>query len=135
MRPGPKPTGVTEQYWAAAARGELLLQQCTVCGGSQHYPRLLCSACGSGELTWRTATGRGEVYTYTVAYRPASDAFADVVPYVCALVDLDEGVRLLSNIVRVDVEDVNIGMRVEATFDGANGDNVVPCFQPCATTQ
>lgn len=134
MSPSPKPTSVTEQYWTGVARGELLLQQCKGCGGRQHYPRLLCRICGSEDLAWCTATGRGDVYTYTVARRPASDAFKDVVPYVCALVDLDEGVRVLSNIVNCDVEDMNIGMRVEVVFDEINGETAAPCFQPCATT-
>src|SRR4051794_34306130 len=112
-RPLPEPVSeLTAPVWEAAKRGELLLQHCPSCGAFQYYPRPACVACGSLELALEPASGRGTVFSYTVARRPTHPAFEDMVPMVIALVDLEEGPRLTTNIVDCEPEAVAIGAAV-----------------------
>lgn len=84
----------------------------------------------STELEWQKASGKGEIYTYSVLYRPASPAFTDDVPYVVAIVELEEGVRIESNIVQCPVEQVRIGMKVEVVFEDLSDEVSLPKFKP-----
>lgn len=102
----------TRAWWAAAADGRLLLQYCNACGHVQHYPRVICARCWSEDLNWRQALGIGTVVTLTVAYVPGHPAWTSEVPYVLALVELDEGPRLMTNIVSAPVDEIPIGARV-----------------------
>jgi uncharacterized OB-fold protein len=128
-RPLPRPSPLTQPFWDGAGRHELWVQRCGECGTYLFYPRRLCTACGSAELEWEQVSGRGTVFTYTVAHRPTHPAFADRVPYVIAVVELEEGPKLTTNIVNADLADVRIGLPVEATYEDL-GDVSLVCFQP-----
>jgi uncharacterized OB-fold protein len=106
------------------------VQHCNACGHDQLYPRIVCTACHKADLSWRRATGGGSVYSVTVVRRAPSPAYADDVPYAIALVELDEGPRLMSNIVGCAPDDVRIGMRVAVDFDELAAGVRVPRFRP-----
>jgi uncharacterized OB-fold protein len=112
-RPLPQPDNVSAAYWEAAARGELLYQECPACAHRQLYPRALCTSCAA-EPAWRRASGRGTVHTFTVIRQNWAEPFGDLVPYVVAIVELEEGPRMMTNITNCHPEDVHIGMAVEA---------------------
>jgi hypothetical protein len=113
----PHPTPEDAEFWEGAQRGELRVQRCYGCGKHQHYARMLCSHCGSLELEWVTASGRGTVYSFTVIRQNGVPPFNELVPFVVALVDLEEdGARMIATMPDCAPEDARIGMPVEATF-------------------
>lgn len=117
-------------YWAALKERRLILKHCRDCGRHHFYPRALCPHCHSDALEWADASGRGSIYSYTVARRPAGPAFKADAPYVVAVVDLDEGARMMTNIVTDDVESVRIGQRVAVAFDAVTDEITLPKFRP-----
>lgn len=116
-RPAGVSTPATAPYWQAAAEGRLLLQRCVTCGSLQHYPRTLCAACWSGALAWQEATGLGTVAAFTVVHQPGHPAWRFAVPYVLALVELDEGPLMTTNVIGVAPEEVWVGQRVRLGTD------------------
>ncbi|MGF1596828.1 MAG: Zn-ribbon domain-containing OB-fold protein [Acidimicrobiales bacterium] len=123
----PKPTASweTRGWWEGAGRGEVVLQRCADCGAVQHKPRAVCATCLSDDIEHFVASGRGSVYTFTVTNQNQAPGFAEACPYVMAYVELDEGPRVLTNIVGCDPESVTIGMPVVADFaptDGSDGE-------------
>jgi len=128
--PLPKPDKDSEVYWDAARRHELVLQQCRACERFRFYPRLVCPHCLSDQFEWRRASGRGVVYSFTVIHRPPFPAFRDHVPYVLALIDLEEGVRMMSNVVGCEPSEVRIGLPVEVTFADVTEEVTLPKFKP-----
>ena len=130
-RPGPPTSELTQPYWDAARRGQLALQRCEPCGHRPFPPRATCPSCGSSSLPWSPVSGRATVYSYTIAYRPPHPAFAAQLPLVVAIVELEEGPRMFTNIVGCDPADVEIGMAVVATSEPIDGtDMVLPVFTP-----
>ena len=129
-KPIPVPTRETQPYWDGCKQHELRIQQCTACGHSQFYPRLYCTACMSERVEWVTASGHGTVLSFTIVYRPVTQAFAADVPYVVALITLDEGPQLMSNVVGCAPETVRIGMPGEVTFEDWTEEISVPKFKP-----
>lgn len=107
------------------------MQRCDSCGHHQLYGRALCASCG-GDVTWIDASGYGTVYSWTVIRQNHSRPWRDMIPYVVALVDLDEGPRVMTNIVGCDPESVSIGMKVVARFEnvGADAEAAVALFEP-----
>ncbi len=128
-RPIPVATAVTEPYWEGCRRGQLLLQRCTSCGGSQFYPRTLCSGCGADTLEWAPASGAGEVAAYTVVRRAITPAFAERVPYVVAIVRLAEGPQMMSHVVDCEPEAVRVGAAVQVGFEDLDGEASLPVFR------
>ncbi|MEY2570496.1 MAG: uncharacterized protein QOE63_846 [Acidimicrobiaceae bacterium] len=133
-RPKPAKDHITTEYWDATLRGELLIQRCPSCGHRQHYPRLLCTACGETPA-WERASGRGTVHTFTVIRQNHAKPFRDLLPYVVAMVALDEGPMLMGNVVGCAVDDVRIDMAVEVVFetvvdDDGNATHAVPYWRP-----
>jgi uncharacterized protein len=124
----PVPDADTKPYWDGIAAGELRLQRCDGCGKAVFYPRAVCPHCFGATLIWFTAAGTGSVYSYTVAHRGFGD-FAEHAPFTVALVDLDEGVRMMTRI--VGTKNVAIGMRVRMTVEEIAG-ATLPCFRPAA---
>ncbi len=118
MNPGDEP------YFQAAAEGKLLLKKCNDCGEHHHFPRALCPFCWSDKVEWVQAKGTGEIYTYSVTRRGGP------VPYCIAYVTLDEGPRMMTNIVDCDLDSVKIGQRVKVTFKKTEGGATVPAFTP-----
>ena len=129
-KPLPTVSGETRPFWDACRRGQLLIQKCDRCNEFQFYPRGICANCWSEDIRWVTASGKGTVWTYTVTYQNRTPGFAEDVPYVLALVELEEGVRMFTNIVECPPRDVSIGMPVEVTFVQANNQISVPYFKP-----
>ncbi|HXG42285.1 MAG TPA: Zn-ribbon domain-containing OB-fold protein [Dehalococcoidia bacterium] len=129
-KPLPQPTDTTRPFWQGARQGELRLQRCRSCHQYVYYPRSLCPHCLSTDLDWVPASGRGHVYTYTVIRRAAHPAFREDVPYVLAVVELEEGPRLTTNMVGVEPEQVHIGMPVEAVFEPVSEDIALVKFRP-----
>jgi uncharacterized OB-fold protein len=124
----PVPDADTGPYWEGIAGGELRLQRCQACDTVVFYPRAVCPHCLASPLGWFTAAGTGRVYSYTVAHR-AFGEFAGQAPFTVALIDLDEGVRMMARIVDADPGGVRIGMPVQMVVRQI-GDADLPCFQP-----
>ena len=123
QRPAPQPTSFTQPFWDATRERRLLLQYCTVARKFQHYPRPVSIYTGRHTIEWRAVAGTGQVYAFTVTHR-APPAFRGQEPYIVAAIELDEGVRLMSNIVGCRPADVRVGARVRLawapTADGFN---------------
>lgn len=129
-KPLPLPTPITQPFWDAAKQHRLSLQYCTSCGRYVFYPRAICPYCGASELEWRDASGRGTVYSFTIARRPTARSFEPDVPYVIAIVELEEGPHMMTNVVGCAPEEVRIGMAVEATFEEASDEITLVKFRP-----
>ena len=128
----PQPTldeADTRPFWEATKQHELRYQTCDDCGGVVFYPRRHCPHCMSMKLSWKTSRGEGTVYTYTVIRQIGHPAFRELAPYVVAWIDLDEGFRMMSNVVGVDVDNVHIGQRVRVTWEDQDGVSL-PLFTP-----
>ncbi|MSO38472.1 MAG: hypothetical protein EXQ69_09545 [Acidimicrobiia bacterium] len=107
-----------------------MLQRCAQCARLRFYPRALCPYCYSHEASWQPVAGKGFVYAATVVHRPPSPAFAADVPYVVAIIELDEGPRMMSNVVGCTPESVVVGMLVEVVFDVVSPEITLPRFRP-----
>jgi uncharacterized protein len=130
VKPVPVPTKETQPYWDGCKQHELRVQKCAACGHHQFYPRLYCTTCMSDRVEWVKTSGRAKILSYTIIYRPVTQAFAGNVPYVVALVTLDEGPQMMTNIVGCEPEKVHIGMPVQVTFDDWTEEISVPKFKP-----
>jgi hypothetical protein len=128
-RAGLAPSALDRHFFESAAQGALVVQRCSACGHRQFYPRLLCTACG-GEPAWETTSGRGTVHTFTIVRQNAMPPFKDLLPYAVAMVELDEGVRMMGNITGCPVEEVKIGLRVEAYAIDCGDGLAVPFWRP-----
>ena len=135
--PAPAPTRIeppvteeAEVFWSATERRELVLPWCTSCEQAFWYPRPVCPRCLRPDVEWRPASGRGEVYAISVMHRPAHPGMAGRVPYTVALVDLDEGVRLLTNVVGIAADEVHVGMEVAVTWEPMSDGRNLPVFAP-----
>lgn len=117
-------------YWDGAKEGRLMIQRCKKTGQTFLYSRQLVPGVDDSQVEWIEASGKGEIYSFTVARRPAGPAFAGECPYVIASVTLAEGARIMSNVVTDDVEAVKIGMAVEVFFDAVTDDLTIPKFKP-----
>ena len=126
--PLPRPTALSRPHWDGCREGRLRVQRCDDCGAHVFIPQPLCSACQSSALTWVDASGRGTLYSYTVVHRPPRPEFD--VPYVVALVELEEGWHMLSNLVDCPLEAIAVGMPVEVSFRPASDEITLPCFRP-----
>ncbi len=131
-RPIPEPTLETQPFWDGCKNHELRIQKCRACDAYQFYPRLYCTACMSAELEWVRASGRGTVLSFTTVHRPVTEAFADDVPYVVALITLEEGPQMMSNVVGCAPEAVEIGLSVEVAFEDWTAEIAIPKFRPVA---
>lgn len=129
LRALPAPDNASRHYWQSAAQGRLVVQRCTSCGVYQFYPRALCASC-AGETEWVDASGRGTLHTFTVIRQNRSEAFAALSPYAVGIVELEEGVRMMSNIVECDVEELEVGMALEVLILKAADDVGLPFWRP-----
>lgn len=132
QRPLPQPTEITEAYWKAVNEERLLVQCCQACGHRQFFPRPFCLACESDQVDWKEVSGNGSIYTYTINHR-APSAFKTRVPYAVAIVELDEGVRMMANILHADLGAIGIGKRVKVTFEAVAQDMKLPQFELVAS--
>lgn len=128
-KPKPDITPLNAPFWEGAAQGEVRVQHCNKCGALFRFTHPRCLECWAGNLDWRVAKGTGIVATYTVLHVAPMQAFEDKLPYVLALIDLDEGVRMMANIVDCAPEDVEIGMPVSVMFEDRDG-IALPQYRP-----
>ncbi len=117
-------------FWEGCREGELRLQLCGACGRFRYAPKRLCPTCLSEEFEWRTVSGRGEVYTFTIEHHAYSPAWEGETPYVIAVIELEEGPRMMSRLVGCDPDAVRIGLAVHVTFEKATEEITLPLFQP-----
>lgn len=129
-RPLPEPDDASAPFWEAAARHELVLQACTSCGAVRHPPRPVCPACLSWDHDWKPASGRGRVWSWVVAHPPVLPAFAEKAPYNVVVVELDEGVRMVGNVLDVSNEEIHEGMLVQVAFEDIEDGVTLPQWRP-----
>ena len=132
-KPLPVPTPETAPYWEGLKRHELRIQRCRDCSRAYFYPRPFCPRCFSANVEWFTASGKAKLHTYEVIHR-AAPAFAGDTPYVLAVVELEEGPRMMTNIIGVDPEpaDLVLDMPLEISYETASDDITLPKFRPAA---
>ena len=116
-RPLPTPSVLGQGFWDAAREHRLVVQRCDRCGTLRHYPQSMCASCHSMDWSWTELSGRGTVYTFTVTHQVFHPAWTDRVPYAVATIELEEGVRLVSDLPRSDVDDIAIGRAVEVFYE------------------
>ncbi len=125
-RPLPRPTVLSEPFWAACRERRLILQQCAGCQTHVFIPREFCPSCLGTDLRWVPSSGQGTIVTYTVVWRAQTPAFE--VPYVVAVVRLDEGPELVTNIIGSPPDAVRIGAAVQVEFLELTPEITLPCF-------
>jgi uncharacterized OB-fold protein len=125
-RPAPTLTAESEFFWQAAAQGLLVGQACNACQRLRHPPRPMCPNCGSLDWTVVPLSGRGTIYSFSIIHHPQNPAFD--YPVLAALIDLDEGIRIVSNIVDCEPKDLSIGRRVAVRFAPTAREMAVPVF-------
>ncbi|MGW0485069.1 Zn-ribbon domain-containing OB-fold protein [Nonomuraea sp. NPDC003214] len=130
MKAVPKPTPDTQPFWDGTAAGELRIQRCRTCERHYFYPRPSCPHCGSGAVEWVRASGRASLYSYVINHRPAP-GFEEGGPYAIAVVELEEGVRMMTNIVNTGItpENLPLDLDLRVVFE-RRGDVHVPLFEP-----
>jgi uncharacterized OB-fold protein len=127
VRPGPIVTEDSAVFWDAAAQHRLVAQRCGECATLRHPPRPMCPQCGSLDVEMVELSGRGTIYSYALLHHPQHPAFD--YPVVAVLVDLDEGIRIVSNLIEVDPADVRVDLRVEVAFVDAADGAALPVFR------
>ena len=119
----------SKPFWEAAKRHRLMIQRCNDCGLKIFYPRKYCPDCWSANLDWFEASGRGKVFSYSITMAGVEERFAEDLPFVLALVDLEEGIRMMTNIVECKPDEVSIGMDVKVTFSDVTDEFSLPMFK------
>jgi len=126
----PTPEGDTIAFWEAARDGRLLIKRCTACGAFSYYPRPFCPECWSEAVEWHEASGRATLYTWSVIYNNDQPPFKERVPYVAAIVDLEEGPRMMTNVIDTAFEDLRVGMALQVAFRPISEEYTIPVFVP-----
>jgi uncharacterized protein len=129
--PVPQPNPDSLAYWEAARQQRLVIQQCKSCGTRHFMARSQCPSCWSDQLEWVDCAGTGTIYSFSVVHRASMPEFAAIVPYVVALIELDEGPRMFANVVGERALEVGIGDRVKVCFEVRGDDGAkLPQFTP-----
>jgi uncharacterized OB-fold protein len=129
-KPLPPMTREMAPFWEAARRHQLIVQRCRGCGAYRFPARDLCSRCLSREVEWAPVSGRGAVFSYAVMHQVYHPGFAAEVPYAVVVVELEEGARLVSNLIDCPPREIEVGMPVEVVFDDVDGDLTLYRFRP-----
>lgn len=127
--PTPRPSQETEPFWQATAEGRLILPRCNACQFVIWYPRLLCPECGSTDVSWIDASGRGTIYSFSITRRGVG-AYREAGPFVLAYVELEEGPRVMTNIVDCDPEALEVGQAVQVVFHDTGQGSALYRFAP-----
>ena len=122
----------TQPFWDGLKEGKFLLRHCNACGTDHYYPRPFCPSCWSDDVSWKEASGRGKVYTYSVVHVNDLPPFNERVPYVAAIVELDEGPRLMTNIEGVPFDELRADMAVVVEYKPISDDVTIPVFRPAS---
>ena len=126
-------TDYKDTYWHYISSGKLCLQFCPACKQYIFYPRGLCPNCLQSGLEWKEVTGKGRVYSYTIVHVSALPDFQNEIPYIYALIELAEGVRMPSNLIDCPMDKVRVGLSVELAFIKRKG-KILPVFKPSVAT-
>ena len=126
--PLPRPTALSRPHWDGCREGVLRVQRCGGCGSYVFIPQAVCTECQTDALEWVESSGRGSVYSHTTVHRPPRPEFD--APYVVAIVELEEGWHMLTNLVDCAPEEVAIGLSVEVDFREISDEITLPCFRP-----
>ena len=129
-RPLPELRNFGRDYWRAAAKGTLVVPLCRDCGATFWHPRPRCPHCGSSAVEWRQHPGNGTVHTFTVIRQSQDPFFKSKVPYAVAMVQLDNGPLVMSNLADCEVDAIKIGMRVKVMFEPVTEELAIPMFKP-----
>jgi uncharacterized OB-fold protein len=132
-RPIPQPiTPEAKPYWEGLKAGKLMLPKCEACGKPFFYPRILCPFCHADRITWMQASGRGKLHAFEIAYQSFNPAYKIKPPYILALIELEEGPRMYSNLINIepDPKAVKCDMPVEVVFEKLTEEITIPLFQP-----
>lgn len=127
QRPLPVPTELSAPHWDGAKAGRLMVQKCASCAQYVFIPRHACPNCLSGDLEWMESSGKGVIYSFTIIHRPPHPSFEP--PYCAAIIELDEGWHMLSNVIADDLGAIAVGQRVRVDFIDADG-MTLPIFRP-----
>lgn len=128
--PTPMNKEISQPFWDAAKRHELVMPRCRNCSNLFFYPREQCPNCYSDNTEWIPVTGKGRLYSYTVVYQPAHPSFQADAPHIYAVVQLNEGPRMPTNLVECDIDDVEVEMPVEVVFDDVSEEVTLVKFKP-----
>ena len=128
-RPLPETRNAGATFWSKAAEGVLVVPRCSECNRTFWHPRPRCPHCGSERVEWIRGSGKGAIHTFTIVRQSGDPYFKTKVPYAVAMIDLDEGVRIMTNIVDTPLETLAVGMRVEVLFEDAGGGIAIPLFR------
>jgi uncharacterized OB-fold protein len=126
----PTPDEATQPWWDACREHKLLIQRCNGCGKAQLYPRPFCATCWAEDLSWEQASGRATLYTWSVVYANDLPPFGPRVPYVAAIVDLEEGPRIMTNLYDVELDAIEGGMALTVGFRTETDTITLPVFRP-----
>jgi uncharacterized OB-fold protein len=126
----PTPDNTTRPFWDAARESRFLVKRCRACGRAHYYPRPFCPHCWSDAVDWEEASGRASLYTWSVVHQNDLPPWPDRVPYVAAVVDLEEGPRAMTNVVDCDFERLRVDMPLRVAFRAASDDVTLPVFRP-----
>jgi uncharacterized protein len=129
-KPVPRPNELSEPYWSGLKRGVLMLQRCAACKKVRHYPRDVCDSCYSMQIDWVQASGRGEVFSWTVAHHAYHPAFADDLPYTLVTVTLEEGVRAMGRLHGMPASDLRLGLALQFFAEVRDDGLALPAFKP-----
>jgi uncharacterized OB-fold protein len=128
-KPLPELEGFSADFYGYCKSGELRFQRCTGCGVWRHVPRELCADCGSFDFEWAASSGKGTIFTWTVVGRALHPAYVDAVPYAPTVVEMEEGVRVLTEIVDCPPDELEIGTPVEVSFVAVTDEITLPKFK------
>lgn len=129
-KPLPRGEDYNGEFYQFCKQHELRFQHCTQCNTWRHMPRESCRECGSFEWTWERSSGKGKLFSWTIIHRALHPGFTDDLPYATVLIELDEGVRLVSHVVDLAIEDLAIGLPVEVIFDDVTPETTLHKFRP-----
>jgi len=128
-RPLPRRRGMAADFYQFCKQHELCFQRCTDCSAWRHVPRDMCAKCGSLNWEWTKSSGKGKLFSWTTVRQPMLPQFADLVPYSPVVIEMDEGVRLVSWLIDVPPEELRLGLPVEVVFDDVTPEVTLPKFR------
>jgi uncharacterized OB-fold protein len=128
-KPLPIIKGMAETFWNGLKEQRLLIQYCQDCAQSIFYPRVMCPHCGGTNVEFKEQSGIGEIYSYTVVHAPRHKGFNEDAPYVVALVNIEGGARMMTNIIDCEINDVQIGSKVKISFTDVTDEITLPHFK------
>ena len=133
QKPIPAPDDdLNAQFWENCFKGRLCFQRCTACDRWRHVPRYMCAQCGSPDWEWAESSGRGRLFSWIVTHRSLFPAFADDVPYAAVIVEMEEGVRMVSGIRDCRLEDLALDLPLQVVFEPVSDEAALPYFRPSA---